>query len=421
MCAGDFAVWLGSAAIFPYLPVFLQEDAHASVTLIGVIAAAYFVGVFIFSAPLGRLSDRVGRKPMIVAGTVLYAVATALFLTTTDLYWFVIFRLVEGIGAAAVVPAAQALVADLTTDRDRSRAYGWLTSAQFGGMLVGPAVALPLYHLGGGGVHGFYAIFVFGAALTAATAAALAALLREPVRHAEAAPRDDDAGRTVAAYVDQPGRPTETPPRIPLRDLLTRPVLAIILVVAAAEFAFGAWEVVWSIWLRHVGAPLSFVGVTWIAFSVPMLFSFAGGMLADRYSRFLLMTAGFAVMSVSFAAVGLTRDLTIYLALMVAGGAAFALAFPAKQAFLVQVTPRPRLATVQGVEQTAMQAAALAGTLTAPLLYGAIGGGVFVVGGGVALAGLVVAAPVLRREWRCVAGHEGTLSCAHAHAVEAEM
>ena len=88
---------------------------------------------------------------------------------------------------------------------------------------------------------------------------------------------------------------------------------------------------------------------------------------------------------------------------MVVGGAAFALAFPAKQAFLVQVTPRRRLGTVQGLEQTAMQGAALVGTLTAPLLYGLVGGAVFVVGGGVALAGLAIAAPTLRREWRCVA------------------
>ena len=211
-----------------------------------------------------------------------------------------------------MVPAGQALVADLTTDRDRSRAYGWLTTAQFGGMIVGPAIALPLYKLGGEGVRGFYAIFVFGAVVTAATAVVLAALLREPVRQTEAArsPRSG-AERVVAPDETRELRGAE-PSRTPLRELLTRPVLAIILVVAAAEYAFGAWEVVWSLWLRHIGAPLSYVGLTWVAFSVPMLFSFAGGMLADRFSRFVLMTGGFAAMGLSFAAVGLTRDLTVY-------------------------------------------------------------------------------------------------------------
>ena len=101
----DFTVWLGAGAIFPYLPVFLKEQAHASLGLIGLIAAAYFVGVFAFSSWFGHLSDRVGRKPMIIFGTVLYAVATALFVTTTHPGWFVVFRLIEGMGAAAVVPA----------------------------------------------------------------------------------------------------------------------------------------------------------------------------------------------------------------------------------------------------------------------------------------------------------------------------
>jgi DHA1 family multidrug resistance protein-like MFS transporter len=136
--------------IIPYLPVFLLEQAHASVSLIGLVAAAYFLGVFAFSAYLGQLSDRVGRKPMIIAGTVLYTVATALFVTTTDPVWFIVFRFVEGVGAAAVVPAAQAFVADITENENRSRAYGWLTSAQFSGLIIGPALAWPLYALGGG-------------------------------------------------------------------------------------------------------------------------------------------------------------------------------------------------------------------------------------------------------------------------------
>ena len=76
ICAASFVVWSGFGAILPYLPVFLQEQAHASVWLIGVVAAFYYVGTFLFSAPLGRLSDSIGRKPIIVSGVFLYAVAT---------------------------------------------------------------------------------------------------------------------------------------------------------------------------------------------------------------------------------------------------------------------------------------------------------------------------------------------------------
>ncbi len=395
----DFTVWLGSGAIMPYLPIFLREQAHASLTLIALIAAAYFASVFALSGWFGHLSDRVGRRTMIIAGTVLYAAATALFLTTTDPFWFIVFRLVEGTGTAAVVPAAQAFIADITVDGNRGRAYGWLTSAQFGGLIVGPALAWPLYALGGGqGRWAFDAIFIFGAALTAVVAVVLAVFLREPRRA---------SGPSLAEPASREAGP-------PLRALLTRPVVAIIVVVATAEFATGAWEVVWSLWLRRIGAPMQVIGLTWIAFSLPMAFSFAGGHLADRTNRYALMVWGFAVVGASWVPFSLTHDLRVYLGVMLVGGAAFAVGFPAKQGFLVQVAAPGRLGAVQGVEQTAMQLAALVGTLTAPPLYGLIGGAIFALVGAVALAGVAVAVPVLRREWACVssAGVSGVRSCA---------
>ena len=135
-------MWSGFGAILPYLPVFLQEQAHASLWLIGVIAAAYYVGSFAFSALFGRLSDSIGRKPVIVSGVAFFALAQLLFISTTHPAWFVFFRFLEGTGAAAVSPAAQALVADLSAEKDRSRAYGWMTSAQFGGLVAGPVHGL---------------------------------------------------------------------------------------------------------------------------------------------------------------------------------------------------------------------------------------------------------------------------------------
>ncbi len=383
VCATDFVVWLGGGAIYPYLPVFLREDANASLGMIGVIASAYFVAVFAFSLPAGRLSDIVGRKPMIVAGTLLYAVSTLLFLTTTDPWLFVLFRALEGVGAAAVVPAAQAFVAEISTNENRSRAYGWLTTAQYGGLIIGPAVAWPLYALGGGhGARAFYAIFLFGTVITLATALALAVYLREPDR----ASREQSGGL----------------PRPPIRSLLTRPIAAIILVVATAQFAMGGFEVVWSIYLRDLDASVTVIGLTWVLFSAPLLLSFVGGHVADRHSRFALMFTGFGIQGICWLLVPVFHNPTVFLFLLPIDGLAFAFAFPAKQAFLVQLSPERWLGSIQGMEQTAMQLAALIGTATAPLLYGWLGAGFFALAGVVALAGLVGAAPTLRREWQSI-------------------
>ena len=97
----------------------------------------FYVGTLLFSSPLGWLSDTIGRKPVMVGGAIVYTVALLLFTTTTDPYWFILFRLLEGIGTAAFGPAAQAFVADITTEENRSKAYGFLTTAQFGGLIVG--------------------------------------------------------------------------------------------------------------------------------------------------------------------------------------------------------------------------------------------------------------------------------------------
>ncbi|MFH0917310.1 MAG: MFS transporter [bacterium] len=380
ICAASFVVWSGFGAILPYLPVFLQEQAHASVWLIGIVAASYYVGTFVFSAPLGRLSDSIGRKPVIVAGVGLYSVATVLFVSTTHPGWFILFRLLEGMGAAAVTPAGQALVAELTTENTRSRAYGWLTTAQFGGLVAGPVMAWPLYSLGGGkGIWAFYTIFLFGSALSAITVVVLLVAIREP----------EDARLRRAVKVRHP----------PYRQLVTRPVLAFIVVAATGHFAMGVFEVLWSLWLRHLGASVRYVGLTWIAFSVPMLLAWVGGYLADRYSRWALMFSGYTVSAFAWISYGVTRNLTLFLVVNVIEGLAIAWSYPAKQGFLVQVVPRRWLGTVQGLEQTCLQVAALIGTLVAPVLYSHLSGYVISVAGVVSLLGLVYGAPVLYKEW----------------------
>jgi MFS family permease len=372
ICAASFVVWSGFGAILPYLPVFLQEQAHASVWLIGVVAAAYYVGTFAFAAPFGRLSDSVGRKPIIVAGVCLYAVATVLFV----------------VGAAAVTPVAQALVAELSKESERSRAFGWLTTAQFGGLVAGPVLAWPLYSLGGGqGKWAFYTIFLFGSALSALTAIALILTIREP----------EHARRRRATKVKQP----------PYRTLVTKPVVAFLVVATTGSFAMGVFEVLWSLWLRNLGASVRFVGITWIAFSAPMLLAWVGGYLADRYSRWALMFSGYAVSALAWISYGITHNLTLFLVVNVVEGLAVAWSYPAKQGFFVQAVPSRWLGSLQGLEQTYSQAAALIGTLIAPVLYGVLSGYVITFAGVVSLLGLVFAGPTLRKEWTRLSAGDG--------------
>lgn len=399
ICAASFIVWSGFGAILPYLPVFLREQAHASLLLIGLVATAYYMGSLSFSALFGRLSDRVGRKPVIVAGVAFFGVAQLLFISTTHPGWFIFFRFLEGVGVAAVTPASQAFVADLSTERDRSRAYGCMISAQFGGLVAGPVLSWPLYELGGGsGLWAFYAIFLFGSALSFLATIALLLVVREP-EHAR-------RRRTVRGK------------HPPYRTLITRPILAFLIVAATGHLAMGFFEVLWSLWLDDLGASMRFISLTFAAFSLPMLLSFLGGYLADRYSRFVLWVSGSAVAALAWIYYGITENLTIFLVVSVIEGLAFAWSSPARQAFLVQVAPRRWLGSVQGLEQTSLQVAAMIGTLVAPVLYGYISGLVISIGGVVSLIGLVVAARILYPVWKEIKAGRGVAEKEGEEAVE---
>jgi len=384
--AGGFVVWTGFGAILPYLPIFLQEQAHSSLFMIGLIASMLYLGTLLFASPMGWLSDQIGRKPVLVSGIALYAVATFLFTRTTDPVWFVLFRLLEGVGTAAVMPAGQAFIADVSSEADRSKAFGLLTTAQFGGLIAGPALAPPLYHLGGGGQGGFYLIFYFGAVLSAVAAVAALVLLKEPQRRPRTAEERRENRRLL-------------PPRA---VLLSPAVLAFLLVAFTSHIAMGGWEVIWSLYLKELGASMTYIAATWIAFSVQMLLAFFGGVLADRYNRFLLMFVGYSISAVAWILYGTTTNLPLFLAVNVIEGFAIAFSWPAKQAFFVQVVVRRWLGTLLGVENSSMQLAGLLGTLSAPIIYGWIGGYVLAVGGVVNLLGLAIAAPILYRSYERV-------------------
>lgn len=388
--AAEFVVWTGFGAIIPFLPIFLAEQAHTSMALWAVIAAMFYVGTLVFSSPLGWLSDTIGRKPVMVGGAVVYTVSLLLFTTTVDPYWFILFRLLEGMGTAAFGPAAQAFVADITTERNRSKAYGILTTAQFGGLIIGPALAAPLYSLAGEGKSGFYAIFYFGGILSGVALAAVIVFVREP---AALSTRRSQRRREREAGGRAPGRP-------PWRTVFTPTIWAFVIVAFTSHYAMGAFDVVWSLWLDHLGASMTFISLTWVAFSVPMLLSFVGGMVADRYSRYWLFVVGYALSGIAWIFYGVTTNFTLFVVVNVLEGLAIAFAYPAKQAFLIQVSPRRWIGTVTGVEATSMQLAGLLGSLTAPLLFAKMSGHVLALAGGVSLTGLAVAAPILYRAWR---------------------
>ena len=110
-----------------------------------VLHVAFLTGVYslmqlIFAPLWGRLSDRIGRRPLILLGIAGYVVAQVMFGVSTSLWLLYVARVGGGILSSATLPVSAAYVADMTTTRQRSRGMAWLGTAASLGVVVGPAV-----------------------------------------------------------------------------------------------------------------------------------------------------------------------------------------------------------------------------------------------------------------------------------------
>src|SRR5213595_3784674 len=134
-----FVNLIGFGIIIPLLP-FYAETFCASPLVIGLLFAAFSVCQLVAAPALGDLSDRYGRRPVLIfslLGTVVSFVMLALAQSITMLF---LARIVDGLSGGNI-STARAYVADVTEPKDRARAYG-LIGAAFGlGFIFGPALS----------------------------------------------------------------------------------------------------------------------------------------------------------------------------------------------------------------------------------------------------------------------------------------
>jgi multidrug resistance protein len=162
---------LGFGIIIPLLP-FYAEHFGASAFLVGLLSTSFSLAQFLFAPLWGRLSDRIGRRPVILVGLLGSAASYALFAVATSLPLLFVARTLAGI-AGANIPTAQAFIADITTPDKRARGMG-LIGAAFGlGFIFGPAIGGFLSH------WGYAAPAWFAAAISFANFAAAIVLLPE--------------------------------------------------------------------------------------------------------------------------------------------------------------------------------------------------------------------------------------------------
>jgi DHA1 family tetracycline resistance protein-like MFS transporter len=137
---------IGFGIVAPILPLYAQRFGASGLT-VGLLFASFSVAQFVCSPLLGRLSDRIGRKPVILLS--LFGSALGSFITGAagSLFFVFVGRVIDGASGASV-SVAQGAVADVAGPADRARLLGMLSAAFGVGFVIGPAIG-SLAALGG--------------------------------------------------------------------------------------------------------------------------------------------------------------------------------------------------------------------------------------------------------------------------------
>ncbi len=245
---------LGLTIIIPLLPLYaVSFDANA--TMIGLLGATYPTMQFIGAPILGRLSDRYGRKPVLIVSQIGTLIGFIVLGFSNTLWLLFLARLIDGISGANIA-TAQAVITDSTTEKTRTQGLG-LIGAAFGlGFIIGPIIAFASLQLSGNN----YSVPAFVAALFS-----LASIILTIVWLEETHPEGNrgDAADTQKAFSFSA-----------MFEALGRPGIGILLVLMFfQQFAFGGFEQLLSLFtLNRLGMNASdnaalfvFVGVIVVA------------------------------------------------------------------------------------------------------------------------------------------------------------
>jgi multidrug resistance protein len=134
-----FLVMLGFGIIIPVLP-FFAKDIGATPTQLGFLMAVYSVMQFLFAPLWGGVSDRIGRKPVMLIGISGLALSFFLFSVADQLWELFAIRILAGILSSANMPTVTAYVADITSPENRGKGMGMVGAAVGLGFVFGPAI-----------------------------------------------------------------------------------------------------------------------------------------------------------------------------------------------------------------------------------------------------------------------------------------
>ena len=355
---------LGFGIVIPFLPMFAHKMGVGAVG-VGLLLSIYSLAQFVFAPILGRISDRVGRRPILLLGLLGSSIGYLIYGFAGTFFWLLASRAMHG-ACAATISTAQAYIADTTDDAHRAKGMG-LIGAAFGlGFVLGPAL---------GGIMGHASLRVpvfFASALTFANFIFAAARLPESHHADRSTPLD------LAHFI----APLLAIPRQLIRHRLAR-MFAIAFLLT---FSLSALEATFALMVPAVYG--------YGTFGIGVLLAFAGlmqalaqgyllGKIVGRFGEVWLLKIGLLAMIVGLAPMGSISSHGALLAMLAAVSLGYGFASPSIASLISRNTDRDLQGEVMGVNQSAMSLARICGPIAGGLAYQMLGPAAPYLGGAV--------------------------------------
>ena len=280
---------VGFGIVIPVLPLY-AEKFGASEAVVGVLLGIYSAMQFVFAPVLGKLSDKVGRRPVLLVSLIGTSLGFLLMGLANTLWLLFVARIVDGI-TGGNISTAQAYIADVTSPEERSKGMG-LIGAAFGlGFIFGPLIGGVMTHISPA------APFLFAAGLAAANATALFFLLPESLSSEHRARAGERA--SVSQVLRESGNRSLGPV---LATYFFSTVSFAMLTATYALFANHRF----NFDARHTGYMFGYVGIVGAVIQGGLL-----GRLVRLFGDKALAVAGTAVFAVSMFVLPLSPSLTL--------------------------------------------------------------------------------------------------------------
>lgn len=339
-----FVAVLGFSLIAPFFPHYVM-DFGASYSMLGVIVSVYGAAQLLTQIPVGRLSDRTGRKKIILFGLATFSVLPILYIYAESAYSLLFIRTLGGIGASAVWPIAMALIIDQAEAGSRGAAMGWYNASFFSALALGPLLGGVLYDH-----FGINAPFYLWSLLGIASFFMILFLVAEP--------------KTTKVQMSWTPQPTK---EALIAHGYRMTFLACSSVVLWAGVVGGFNFTMLPSFASSLGFKATDVGIIYMVYGgSTALFNVYFGRQADRGNRKMLIVVGCLAGAVSFAFLSLA-DALLTVSILFAGlGMGLGMAGPAAAALIADTTSVSRRGEVYGIFNTAR----MAGVVIGPLIAG---------------------------------------------------